>query len=174
MLQGTSYEHFVQDNSYDFQSCIPNGASLLEDDHFRFFCETPIDRDLWQTVLAKPTSHVELSEEAIPPTAVHDAPSGMLKFSFGRRLLLTSSGNIGLAPSRAAPGDLVVVLLGAPVPHVLRKRDDGGYTLVGECYVHGIMAGEALAHLDLSSMGHRCRPFPKSKSSAQLETFKIV
>jgi hypothetical protein len=41
-------------------------------------------------------------------------------------------------------GDVEVVPLGGEVPLVLRPRDDGGYYFVAECYVHGIMDGEAL------------------------------
>ncbi|KAK4179559.1 heterokaryon incompatibility protein-domain-containing protein [Triangularia setosa] len=49
------------------------------------------------------------------------------------------------------------------------------YTLVGECFVDGIMVGEALNHLQdqLKGMGHRCRTFSKSCSRSPLETFCI-
>jgi hypothetical protein len=98
-----------------------------------------------------------------------------LKFSVGRRLLVTKKGSLGLAPPAAKPGDIVAVLVGAPVPHVLRQQDDGSYELIGECFIHGIMGGEALAHLsqELKAMGHRCRPHAKSKSDAELTSFTI-
>ena len=89
---------------------------------------------------------------------------------------MTKSGLLGLAPPLAIPGDIIAILLGAPVPHVLRKKDSC-YTLVGECYVNGVMGGEALAHLSkeiaLQVPGHRVRPFQKSKSTAPLEWFLI-
>jgi hypothetical protein len=88
--------------------------------------------------------------------------------------MTTKSGFIGLAPPEAKPGDIVAILVGAPVPLILRKRGDQ-YILIGECYVHGVMGGEALGHLseELGQMGHRCRPCPKSKSDAPLERFVI-
>lgn len=53
---------------------------------------------------------------------------------------------IGLAPMAAQVGDIIVVLYGCSVPVVLRPQKSGGsfFQLVGECYVHGIMDGEAL------------------------------
>ncbi|KAF0329377.1 hypothetical protein GQ607_003326 [Colletotrichum asianum] len=38
-------------------------------------------------------------------------------------------------------GDVVVALAGADIPFVLRPVE-GGYILVGECYVEGVMYGE--------------------------------
>ena len=65
--------------------------------------------------------------------------------SLERRIYLTEKGYIGLGPQSADDGDEVWILGGAKVPFVLRKCQEGGYTLVGESYVHGIMTGEALA-----------------------------
>lgn len=36
------------------------------------------------------------------------------------------------------------VFLGAKVLMLLRPEESGGYSLVGECYLHGLMHGEAL------------------------------
>lgn len=41
------------------------------------------------------------------------------------------------------PGDIVCILFSGPVPFILR-RDGEYYKLVGGCYVHGIMYGEAV------------------------------
>jgi hypothetical protein len=37
-----------------------------------------------------------------------------------------------------------VVLFGAKTPMILRPDGDGRYLLVGECYLHGFMDGEAV------------------------------
>ena len=66
----------------------------------------------------------------------------------GKRFFTTQGGFIGLAPSRTVRGDLVCVLKGATVPFILRQTDKG-YVLVGECYCHGIMYGEAMQKRDL-------------------------
>ncbi|ETS78454.1 hypothetical protein PFICI_10516 [Pestalotiopsis fici W106-1] len=62
-----------------------------------------------------------------------------------RKLLVTASGLIGMAPPHARKGDIVCVLLGCSVPVMLRElRADQqfAYSFVGECYIHGIMDGE--------------------------------
>jgi hypothetical protein len=41
-------------------------------------------------------------------------------------------------------GDVVAVLFGARVPFVLRQQQDGRYRLIGDCYVHRMMDGEAI------------------------------
>jgi hypothetical protein len=136
---------------------------------------------LWDTLLARPSSilhlpSLDLSRLRGPPLIqYHFAQWDSMKFCLGRKFLITKTGSIGLAPPEAKPGDNVAVLVGAPTPHVLRKQGDH-YKLIGECYVHGIMGGEALGHLDedLKAMGHRCRPCPNRKSNARLEKFTIV
>ena len=63
-----------------------------------------------------------------------------------RRLLVSKRGYIGLAPGHAVLGDVVAVLHGGSTPFLLRPGAvPGVYSLVGECFVYGIMGGEALA-----------------------------
>ena len=73
-----------------------------------------------------------------------------------RALCVTKEGWLGLVPWNARVGDTVWVLRGGRTPFLLRARtreggeeagEDGGeeeFELVGECYVQGIMAGEAM------------------------------
>jgi hypothetical protein len=61
----------------------------------------------------------------------------------GRVIFVSGTGWLGLAPWGTVEGDVVFVAVGADVPYVLRAREDG-YELVGECYVQGIMEGEAM------------------------------
>ena len=83
-----------------------------------------------------------------------------LKDSFrGNALFITEDGSLGLGPSNAVPGDEVVILAGSRVPFILRKGSKRGfgfdqtigafrslrdYKVIGDCYVHGIMGGEAV------------------------------
>lgn len=68
--------------------------------------------------------------------------------TFGRRLIRTRAGLIGLGPGLAEVGDLICMLSGGHVLYVLRKKDRCSlYEFVGECYVHGMMDGEALNSL---------------------------
>ena len=59
------------------------------------------------------------------------------------RFLTTMGGYVGLGPNTSQPGDKIVILLGCATPLILRNVQ-GHYELVGECYVHGIMHGEAM------------------------------
>lgn len=58
-----------------------------------------------------------------------------------RRLAVLDSGVPCLVPRNTEEGDIVCVLPGAPLPLVLRTKDDG-YALVGCCFVWGMMQGE--------------------------------
>ena len=66
----------------------------------------------------------------------------------GRRLLVCEKGYLGLGPKHSMPGDLVYVVKGSQVPYILRPVKDTGqsdaFTLLGECYIHGIMHGEGV------------------------------
>ncbi|KAL9018203.1 MAG: hypothetical protein Q9185_004476 [Variospora sp. 1 TL-2023] len=63
----------------------------------------------------------------------------------GRAFILTQKeGLIGMAPEACRENDCIVVLLGCQSPMVLRPTDDGSFLVVGECYVQGLMDGEAL------------------------------
>ncbi|KAL2065534.1 hypothetical protein VTL71DRAFT_3204 [Oculimacula yallundae] len=67
---------------------------------------------------------------------------------WNRKFLVSKqSGLIGLAPMAAQEGDKICILYGCSVPVVLRKKevkDDTFWQVVGECYVHGKMNGEAM------------------------------
>jgi hypothetical protein len=65
-----------------------------------------------------------------------------------RRLIKTSTAYLGIVSYDTLPGDIVCILFGGSLPMVLRPVDDH-FLLVGLCYVHGIMDGEALQGADL-------------------------
>ncbi|KAI0423746.1 heterokaryon incompatibility protein-domain-containing protein [Xylaria sp. FL1042] len=67
----------------------------------------------------------------------------------GRRTFFTSaSGLRGIGPETMNCGDRVCILYGANVPFVLRPQVRGdGYILIGECYIHKLMHGEAVQRL---------------------------
>lgn len=63
--------------------------------------------------------------------------------------------SLGLAPMIARPGDLVCIIIGCPTPFLVRPAEEGSeksknvseherYQLLGECYVHSFMNGEAM------------------------------
>lgn len=65
----------------------------------------------------------------------------------GRKLFFTDGGKLGLGPMAMQQGDVLCVLFGGSVPYVLRIEGDF-YRLVGECYVHDLMNGEAVAAME--------------------------
>ena len=65
----------------------------------------------------------------------------------GRRIFTTDNNAaiLGSGLDGTRVGDIVCVLYGSDVPFILRQvGNKGEYKLIGECYVAGIMHGEAL------------------------------
>ncbi|ETS86374.1 hypothetical protein PFICI_00202 [Pestalotiopsis fici W106-1] len=67
--------------------------------------------------------------------------------STNRSLAVTDKGYYVLGPKVLRDGDMICVLFGGKMPFCLRPREDGTYYLVGECYVHGFMEGQAIDDL---------------------------
>ncbi|KAI1774487.1 heterokaryon incompatibility protein-domain-containing protein [Hypoxylon cercidicola] len=60
----------------------------------------------------------------------------------GRRMLCTKLGYIGMSSGLTQPDDRIFLIKGSRVPLVFRPRGDE-WDLIGDCYIHGIMQGEA-------------------------------
>jgi hypothetical protein len=67
-----------------------------------------------------------------------------MNFCFGRAYFAMEGGYMGLGPNTIQEKDVVALLYGGDVAYVLRPREEGGYVLVGEAYVHGVMLGELM------------------------------
>ncbi|KAJ5024565.1 hypothetical protein PSV08DRAFT_372838 [Bipolaris maydis] len=63
------------------------------------------------------------------------------------RCFLTRDGRLGLGPRITEGGDQIWLPMGADTPFVLRPLHDGNFKILGQAYLHGIMQGEAVAHL---------------------------
>jgi hypothetical protein len=66
----------------------------------------------------------------------------------GRRFFVTKKGYFGIGPAELEEGDEIYIIAGGKHPFVLRPLPEPqSYTfeLVGDCYVHGIMDGEAVS-----------------------------
>jgi hypothetical protein len=72
--------------------------------------------------------------------------SAVIRASNNRRLCITSNGYMVLASAKAKESDLICILLGGQTPFVLRRRN-GQHYLVGACYVHWMMDGQAMKEL---------------------------
>ncbi len=67
----------------------------------------------------------------------------------GRCFFITKAGFFGIGPGIMREGDCVAILSGADVPFVIREKEKcgnsaQGYAVIGECYVHGLMTGDAI------------------------------
>jgi hypothetical protein len=84
-----------------------------------------------------------------PEATVHDAGARRFMDALGnachsRRSFRTSSGHIGIGLEAIQGADVIVVLYGGDVPFVVGPAENGQHLLLGPCYVHGIMYGEAM------------------------------
>jgi hypothetical protein len=66
------------------------------------------------------------------------------EFCDGRSFFQTEEGYFGIGPACVRDGDILSVILGCRNPLLLRRNDSNEYAVVGECYVIGLMDGEAL------------------------------
>jgi hypothetical protein len=73
------------------------------------------------------------------------------KFTTARNMCVTTRGYLGRVPRGSEVGDKICILFGGSVPFVLRDAGDGYFTFIGECYIHGIMDGEALKGHNMAS-----------------------
>ena len=62
----------------------------------------------------------------------------------GRRAARLQSGTLALVPQTSELTDVLAVFQGVPLPFVLRPNGEGTYQVVGICYIHGMMDGEAM------------------------------
>jgi len=73
-----------------------------------------------------------------------------------RRFGITNTNFLAAVPESAREGDVICVFNGGRVPYVLRRTGEGhNYNLVGECYVDGMMRGEAHASFPAESCERR-------------------
>ena len=56
----------------------------------------------------------------------------------------TTAASMGVGPRTMQSRDIIAALYGSRWPVVLRSVDNGQYRVLGTCYVHGIMDGEAV------------------------------
>jgi hypothetical protein len=73
--------------------------------------------------------------------------SGNMGEMKNKQPFLTKNGYVGMGPLLSAPGDVVVVFIGAQTPFVLRPQHsvmDRRFILLGEAYCHMVMDGEIL------------------------------
>ncbi len=109
----------------------------------------------WDVFLA--SSDLLTPEESMKADRIGVALQGAL---FGRRLCCTEHGRVGLVPAAAQLGDQIAVFFDGQVLYVVRpvaaekticeyhQRLMQTFEFVGECYIDGMMDGEAVSEDD--------------------------
>jgi hypothetical protein len=72
-------------------------------------------------------------------------------YTFGRNLCVTRGRTLAHAPHGSQRGDKIVIFKGGRVPFLIRDIGGGYSLLIGECYVHGAMDGQAMMWPGLTS-----------------------
>ena len=115
--------------------------------------ENPLAAQIMSACLEQTEANAEFvnSTDSKVEAAINVAKQTMLATTSKRKFFVTDKGYMGLGPLWMKAGDEVVVLPGARVPFLVRRAPspvsldlgDSCYRMIGECFVHGIMDGEA-------------------------------
>lgn len=112
----------------------------------------------WLTPALQPASKYSDLLRQASDGDLHRFAAAMSNVCAGRRLFFTSNGYMGLGPECLQQADILVVLFGGIVPFLLRSYKppiadrypcrgpeiEGYWKLVGDCYVHDLMSGQAM------------------------------
>ena len=115
------------------------------------FEQRPTDDDLNTERLMLTNSSVRTGSEKVVTEYLRRVQSVVWMRVLIRTKIGENDNNLGLAPESVKEGDQICIVYGCSVPVVLRKikyptpedNDKHYYILIGECYIHGMMDGEA-------------------------------
>ena len=94
--------------------------------------------------------HLDLYSDPTDPTwhIMMEWSEMMAHTSWEHSFCITQNGLIGLVPPGALPGDIVCLIPGGVIPYIMRPKGSSSSSdeceLVGESYIHGIMAADAI------------------------------
>ncbi len=120
-------------------------TGLSPPDHWPLALSTALN----QTVRKSPINTSQLITDRSTATSVREFLRRVQEVAWGRALIKTIHGYLGLAHEMVQKGDSICILYGCSVPVVLRRisgtdpDQNPGYRFIGECYVHDMMEGEA-------------------------------
>lgn len=121
---------------------VPDSGEIAKGGFFTFrqylkACLAAEDEDAYSEILHKTAWEDRNSTDSI------ESYLGRMLY---RRFGLTRDGKIGWMPLVAEEGDHICVFDGMEFPYAIRPKEGPGgkYMLVGECYISGLMNGEAM------------------------------
>lgn len=138
-----------QPDDLDTSSYGPTGESMRKAYGITLICNALKERepdwvlmsvDEWvqqewdQALFGKDTNSFQTS------SPIRNDVADALQCCGGRLFFRTREGYIGLAPADTQAGDVVVIFLGCSTPVILRPtdREPWHFSVVGECFVHGL------------------------------------
>lgn len=113
--------------------------------------------DAWLKILKSTDPLEAVAKDIFDDPVAHKYAHRITSLTWGRCMGTTAKSYLAMLPMSAAEGDQIVIFNGGRMPFVLNPKGDN-YTLVGPCYIHGIMDGEA---------------FSKDVASDELEWFTL-
>ena len=119
---------------------------LSPPDHWPLALSTAVN----QTVRRSPIDTSQLVGNQNTATSVREFLRRVQEVTWGRALIKTKHEHLGLAHESVQEGDYICILYGCSVPVALKQIGGSSadhnaiYKVVGECYVHDMMEGEAL------------------------------
>jgi len=158
--QGAKLEPKSENDTEIFYQVVSAGRSKKEDGQDRIMWKHWVILGRWKRWIVKCCQHLPFQKVMIQKLhlslyklAAHtgnwldisDFITRVILPSTGRRLGRSARNYLALLPKDAEVGDKIFLAKGSKTPLLLRPAEDrpGLWTFVGDCYVHGIMYGEA-------------------------------
>jgi hypothetical protein len=138
--------------------------------YYKRACETVMQTANWRTGALDLNDPINNGRNAL----ITDFCRRVQAVVWNRQMIRTSGGKAGMARRSVMEGDLICILYGCSVPVILRKHlkdsqedvvdeqhlrpgeEDAFYELLGECYVHGMMDGEAIEFQEQNAIKSVC------------------
>jgi hypothetical protein len=105
------------------------------------------DKAFVRTLVTRHSTADPIIDRSADESKEAEYSANMRSVTARKRFLVADDTCIGMAPPMARVGDLVVIFYRAQVPYIIRRLG-ALFRMVGECYVHGVMKGEAMRFLE--------------------------
>lgn len=121
-----------------------DSARASEPYYAKFSALLALVQETGQIPELKPSGQDHGSDESAEIEALWAYHQALYNALDNRCFFVTANASMGIGPRTLHPHDLIAVLYGSKWPVVLRPVESGQYRMIGTCYVHGIMDGEAV------------------------------